>query len=216
LSGQRSVAASFVRDGTCCLVLSTGNAMTVDSTLGAVEPRELRMLERVLVGEAQKVIALECGVAASTVTTTITQCMRKMGMACPSSRIPVFFMMAARAATLENRSVHVRLATFEYRGQTYAVVSARRPDPTLLGKLSTAERELVDLLVERHTNAEIARIRATSNRTVANQIANVLRKLRVAGRTGIVSLLVARWCEASPARAESPKIDWDSARLRAG
>jgi DNA-binding CsgD family transcriptional regulator len=56
-----------------------------------------------------------------------------------------------------------------------------------LVSLTNAEHEVV-LAVERgESNAEIARARGTSTRTVANQLARVFRKLGVASRAELVA-----------------------------
>jgi DNA-binding NarL/FixJ family response regulator len=51
-----------------------------------------------------------------------------------------------------------------------------------LERLSRAEREVVELLLSGASNAEIARQRGTSARTVANQAASIFRKLGVGSR----------------------------------
>lgn len=51
--------------------------------------------------------------------------------------------------------------------------------------LTAAEREVTALLLEGASNAEIAATRRTSERTVANQVASILRKLGVAGRSEV-------------------------------
>jgi DNA-binding CsgD family transcriptional regulator len=71
-------------------------------------------------------------------------------------------------------------------------VSARRPDLTQWRALSTAEREVVGLLFERYQNADIARLRHTSTRTIANQLCSVMHKLGARGRSEIVARLIER------------------------
>lgn len=64
--------------------------------------------------------------------------------------------------------------------------------------LTQAEREVVALLLEGRSNADIARTRGTSARTVANQIQSVFRKLGVGSRAELVATS-AMW------RADAPK-----------
>jgi DNA-binding CsgD family transcriptional regulator len=54
--------------------------------------------------------------------------------------------------------------------------------------LSPAESEVVAHLLRGRTNAQIAKIRSASERTVANQVANVFRKLGVSSRLELVAL----------------------------
>lgn len=64
--------------------------------------------------------------------------------------------------------------------------------PALPAKLTPAEREVVALLFEGRSNAEIARARGVSVRTVANQVASVLRKLGVGSRSALISRLARK------------------------
>jgi DNA-binding CsgD family transcriptional regulator len=54
--------------------------------------------------------------------------------------------------------------------------------------LSPAESEVAAHLLKGRTNAQIAKIRGASERTVANQVANVFRKLGVSSRLELVAL----------------------------
>jgi len=55
--------------------------------------------------------------------------------------------------------------------------------------------------VERRSNEEIARARNRSERTVANQLGSIIKKLKVSSRGGVLTTLAERWCRA--ARAQS-------------
>jgi len=152
--------------------------------------RNLEILRRVLHGHAQKAIAIEFGISPSTVTTAATQCAAAMGFDCSARRIPIVLMMAAHEEARRGARTLARTTTFEHEGATYRVLGTGRPDASLLSSLSQAERDIVELLVERRSNSEIGRIRSTSTRTVANQLSSVLRKLEVPGRIGVLSKLV--------------------------
>jgi DNA-binding NarL/FixJ family response regulator len=58
--------------------------------------------------------------------------------------------------------------------------------------LSPAEREVLELLAAGHTNAEIARRRRSSVRTVANQVASIFRRLGVGSRAQLAAALSRR------------------------
>ncbi|HLK36962.1 MAG TPA: helix-turn-helix transcriptional regulator [Polyangiaceae bacterium] len=57
-----------------------------------------------------------------------------------------------------------------------------------LGSLSASERCVAELVLEGRSNNEIAGLRSTSVRTVANQIAAVFRKLNVRSRRELHAL----------------------------
>jgi DNA-binding CsgD family transcriptional regulator len=53
--------------------------------------------------------------------------------------------------------------------------------------LTLAEHDIAQRLLAGHSNARIARERGTSERTVANQVASILRKMRVRSRSELVA-----------------------------
>ncbi len=53
--------------------------------------------------------------------------------------------------------------------------------------LTDAERAILELVVRGRSNREIAELRATSIRTVANQVATLLRKLGASSRYELLS-----------------------------
>lgn len=65
---------------------------------------------------------------------------------------------------------------------SFAIPEGERPSA-----LSPVESEVVALLLKGYSNREIARLRGTSVRTVANQVASVFRKLGVRSRLELVA-----------------------------
>ena len=78
-----------------------------------------------------------------------------------------------------------------------AAAGTAAPDDGRLAVLSAREREVAHLVAEGRTNAQIAARLHLSERTVEKHVSQVLRKLGVASRTGVVRLLAG---EAAPAR----------------
>ena len=72
-------------------------------------------------------------------------------------------------------------------GVEIAVISYRLDGPA--AGLTDAETNIVELLFEGFSNAEIAEARGTSTRTVANQLAALYRKLGVTSRSELVARL---------------------------
>jgi DNA-binding NarL/FixJ family response regulator len=57
---------------------------------------------------------------------------------------------------------------------------------TLPASLTPAEREVARAILDGRTNAEIARARRTTLRTVANQVSSILSKVGVGSRSELV------------------------------
>lgn len=87
------------------------------------------------------------------------------------------------------RSVDVCASRFRVGSDEYVVVSwpsdGQRP-----ARLTPAEKEVADFVAAGKTNAQIARARGTSIRTVANQVATLLEKLGVPSRHHVAHWIV--------------------------
>jgi DNA-binding CsgD family transcriptional regulator len=81
----------------------------------------------------------------------------------------------------------LRAAEFTVGGDRFAVISLPLCAPVLPASLTAAEREVAQLVLEGRTNSEIAAVRGTSLRTVANQVASVLSKSKVRSRSQLGS-----------------------------
>ena len=81
------------------------------------------------------------------------------------------------------RSIH----SFEAGGMQYVRLAI--PRARLPAKLTTAEREVVALILAGKSNAQIASARGVALRTVANQVASILRKMRVGSRSALLAKL---------------------------
>jgi DNA-binding CsgD family transcriptional regulator len=127
-------------------------------TLRALTKGELDVLERCARGLSTKLIAYALGLSPSTVSTRLARAAAKLGVA---SRLEL-----------------LRIA---------AILSG---DPRLAisdDALSGAEREVVDLLELGLSNAQIGRLRSRSSRTIANQVASLLRKTKTSSRRELVA-----------------------------
>lgn len=89
------------------------------------------------------------------------------------------------AASKPDETLLVRRGLLEF-----LVVELPRPHP-LPSSLSAGEREVVALVIAGASNREIAAIRGTSERTVANQLRSTYRKLGVFSRAGLLAKLSA-------------------------
>ena len=72
-----------------------------------------------------------------------------------------------------------RIVTFNVDDAVLAVVTVPLVESSPLGKLSPVERHVASLAAQGLSNAAIGQYRGKSERTIANQMASVLRKLKV-------------------------------------
>ncbi len=79
-------------------------------------------------------------------------------------------------------------ARFSFAGRDFLVVGLT-DQPALLDEFPPAERDVALRVLRGESNAEIARARGTSPRTVAKQLAALFRRLRVGSRAELVGRL---------------------------
>jgi len=89
-------------------------------------------------------------------------------------------------------------------GVTFRVVSVARPESVLAPRLPTAEFDILRGLVEGHSHVGMARLRGTSKRTIANQVASVFRRLGVTCRMELIHRLFALSRISGATRPASP------------
>ena len=82
---------------------------------------------------------------------------------------------------------------FEHEGERFAVLSFEHLAAALPGGLSEAEAMVALLAVTGQSNRAIARSRGVTERTVANQLASLYRKLGIRSR----GELIAGWTASS-------------------
>ena len=83
----------------------------------------------------------------------------------------------------------VRVSKVRVGDEELIVIS--RPIPAVESRLTPAELEVAKLVAAGLTNAEISAVRGRSERTIANQIGNILHKLRADSRHQIARVLGA-------------------------
>jgi DNA-binding CsgD family transcriptional regulator len=88
----------------------------------------------------------------------------------------------------DNNAAAARVSTFTFRGEAFVVASyPLRVDGAF--PLTAAERDVANLVLEGRSNAQIAQARGTSVRTVANQVAAILRKVGAGSRFELIARL---------------------------
>jgi DNA-binding NarL/FixJ family response regulator len=140
---------------------------------GVVDPRRLsedecRLLEEVRKGRTDQEIGNSMEMSRSTVATRVSGLVRKLGLE-GRAEIPAFFRDLAGAVS----PIHV---------ESLVTISRRAPELESLS-LTGAEQAVAVLVCRGISNRQIATLRGTSERTVANQLSEIYRKLGVSNRT---------------------------------
>jgi len=148
--------------------------------------RRLEILESVLCGAGQKRVAIELGLAPSTIALNARLALTSLGVDVKPSRVHPLMMLAAKAACDRDGAFTGRLSFLAVDGMQMRVIAVPRPDRRLADVLPPAELAVVRSLVEDVCYEQIARSRGTSTRTMANQITAVFRRMRVSGRNELL------------------------------
>jgi DNA-binding CsgD family transcriptional regulator len=194
MNGKWFARSGFCSETECFLVLEQRQK-------GARTParRVVAMLEQVLTGDSQKALAIDASLSRSTVATRCASCLRGIGKEHTLSCVPTLIVVAAHAARGMSLGSATMRQIVDSKSERW-LVSYERPDGVLRAALSDAERQVTRLLVEGRTHTQIATIRKTSPRTIANQLGSAFRKLGVSGRTALISQLLQS--KALPADAD--------------
>jgi len=179
------VTDGFFTDHRCYLLLETA----IGGDFGPpLTERQTEVLECVLVGQTQKAISIDLALSAPRIAQAVSSALKALGLCCKSSGLPMLLAMAAHARRTGQKGVG-RTSRLKWAGRTYTVISVERPDRALKHRLSESEYAVACTLVEGKTHAEIAQLRGTSTRTVANQLSTLFHKLKISGRAELLALL---------------------------
>ena len=188
VNGESRVKDSFHSAERCYLLLERRGQS--EGTAHRAEAGKIRILEAILLESAQKSVALELGLPPSTIAGALKQCLEQFGLPGTTSRLSPLLVGAAYAARFDTKCCPGRLSQLPGVDLCYRVVSAARPELALASRLTRAQYEVVRLLFEGKSHAEIAAARQRSTRTIANQLAAAFRKLGVSGRFELIRSLI--------------------------
>src|SRR6478609_10283528 len=191
VSGLCKIEHTDFTQQTCTVVVTrTHRSSGVEGA--RLSARDTEILERALLEGVRKSVAVDFGLCPSSIAEILRRCFVFMGLSCWPSRIPLLLVMAAHAkhAPDVQRSAALLLAqNQQFLRQT---ISVTRPDSELAEWLSPAEYAVTRLLIEGKSYQEMAKLRDTSKRTVANQLASAFHRLGISGRAELLCLLAKR------------------------
>src|SRR3984957_2518005 len=150
-----------------------------------LDPRGLSMRERQVAGYAglgrsAKEISYLLGAPAASVENSLRRTQAKLGL---RSRVELVEFFAPQGLRAQMAEISVG------RNDTLLIGSIPRLEEAKLKELSSSQRQVLMSLIAGSTNRDIAMRRATSARTVANQVQAIFRKYKVRSRGELVARL---------------------------
>ena len=207
ISGLCKIEESVFTEQSCALVV-TRSHRAAGGPVRPLSKRSAEILERSLIDGARKSVAMDLGLCPSSVAEILKHGFTFMGLSCWPSRIPLLLVMAAHAWRMKELERSATLLVAENQHFSQQTISATRPDNDFEARLTPAEFAVTRLLVEGKSYAEMAVLRRTSSRTVANQLAAAFHRLKVSGRAELLCLLAMRkvtsWRISTPISRISP------------
>jgi DNA-binding CsgD family transcriptional regulator len=153
-------------------------------TAGALSAREREVAAQAAAGASLKIIASALGVGVPTVATYLRRAKSKLRA---GSRAEL-----ARAMAGEQTAVAAPVAELSVGGALFRLLPAPLAPPRRWSRvLSRTEVTISMAVVHGMRNAEIARARGTSVRTVAAQVSTIMLKVAVASRAELIARAVA-------------------------
>lgn len=187
-SGSWRVTDQFSSPERHYVVVETSLGSTRDQPRPAA--RHFAALRQVLSGSYQKTLALDLGLSPATVASNLAIALTAMGLDTRASRVPVILAMAAHAAREPGSNFGARCTALGAGDKLLRVISVDRPDLHLRHRLTAAEFVVVQLFLDAHTHGDIAAIRGSRLRTIANQLASAYDRLGLSGRSELIGYVV--------------------------
>lgn len=189
ITGSCKVVDTLFSPETCTLVVRRAQPAQRGASLSR---RDIDILEQSMLAGVRKSVAVDHCLCPSSIAEILRRCFVFMGLSCWPSRIPLVLVMAAHAKYAEESPLPAKRVVAQNQRFAQQSISASRPDIELARALSAAEYGVTRLLVEGKSYAQIAELRRTSRRTVANQLASAFHRLDISGRSELLCLLAKR------------------------
>jgi DNA-binding CsgD family transcriptional regulator len=191
VSGLCKIEHTEFTEQSCAVVVTRGHRLS-GSEGARLSSRDTEILERALLEGVRKSVAVDFGLCPSSIAEILRRCFVFMGLSCWPSRIPFLLVMAAHAKHAPDAQRGAKLLLAQNQRFLRQSLSVARPDNELSEWLSPAEYAVTRLLIEGKSYQEMAKLRATSKRTVANQLASAFHRLGISGRAELLCLLAKR------------------------
>jgi len=188
-SGRWAVVDQWASESAAYISVTRRSANGDGGVLGA---RDLEILGLALMAVGQKTIAIELGLANSTVMRSLSRSLSTMGFGCRHTQVSSLLVASFRAYLGTTELVRARLLR---DGSQNIVVSIPRPELCLEPLLTPAEFAFARHLADGANPGQIAKERGISRRAIANRSLALFRKLGVSSRLELLNQAVLRFRE---------------------
>lgn len=154
----------------------------------AISQRDREILEKTLFGGCRKAISDDLGVTPSTLAQLLRRSLLHLGVDCSPARVPEQLVHLLHAARGYFPTSTTRLRRSAAQDDERLVLSYAF-DNAWLQQLTPAESAVLRQRMAGSSYADIAKLRNTSCRTIANQVATATRRLGVSGRLELLHAL---------------------------
>lgn len=156
---------------------------------GVLSLRERSVVRRLALGQCQKLVAYDFGLAHTTVSSHLRGALDKLGLGRWEHAVLVAAAIEAAGSCVEPVDDGESVTPAGGPPGPFFSIRCELSQASLFA-LTEAEREVALLVVDGCANSEIGAQRRSSPRTVANQISSVFRKLSVHGRCELIRRLL--------------------------
>jgi DNA-binding NarL/FixJ family response regulator len=158
-----------------------------DDARAAYSPRERDAIAFARAGYTNKRVAIELGISEATACEVFVAAARKLGVRSRLDLVRVFGGSAPGEGVMAAPPEGLEISSCIWHGEDCLLLTFPSKKPKWPRGLTAAERVVAAMLIEGASTAAIARCRQTSERTVANQVASILRKAGSASRLELAS-----------------------------
>jgi DNA-binding CsgD family transcriptional regulator len=150
------------------------------------------MIRRILTGCAQKVVAYEIDVAASTASLRVATTLEAFGVTLTMRRAPLALAILAASHAISNTWSPPGYREISMTTPDQLELRMTRPEVRLRHSVTAAEYDVLKAIVEGQSYRDVGALLNRSPRTVANQLRSVSAKIGVCGRLQYVNLAIRR------------------------
>jgi DNA-binding NarL/FixJ family response regulator len=176
VSGRWAPIDSFEYEATLYVIAQKNTAET--QSRNALTPREQAVLAAAAEGVPNKCIAYDQGISQGSVSLTLARMRERLNVRTAAELVRALWVLKPRECQQTTTGTGYWLTD----GREYVSFSRAPVDAASIAGLTRGERMVFQAVISGFSTAAIAAMRGSSERTLANQLASIFRKLNVGSR----------------------------------